>query len=150
MDGLPLGCGRNSLRLSGSFLTYIIHITNGLYNLPAAGRQLLHGCGNFLNLAGNLVDESGYLLERFTGQADDVTAYPNLAGTGFHRKNSLARITLNFADQVGYLLGRSLRLFGQFPHFLGNNGKAAALLTGPGGFNGGIERIPGSSRLICC
>lgn len=49
-------------------------------------------------------------------------------------------VALDLGDQVLDIAGRLLAGLGKRAHFIGNDGKALAVLPGVGGFDGGIER----------
>ena len=57
-----------------------------------------------------------------------------------HGRDRISRCLLYGADHDADLLCRPGGPFGKGANFVGNHGKASPLLTGPGRFNGGIER----------
>ena len=63
----------------------------------------------------------------------------NLFCTGLHGSDSMRRIALNSRDALLDLVGSLTRLFRQLSDLLGDDGEAAACLTGTRRFNGSIE-----------
>ena len=57
-----------------------------------------------------------------------------------HRLDGLLGALLDLGDERGDLLGRATGALGQLAHLVGDDGEALALLAGPGGLDGGVER----------
>ena len=93
----------------------------------------------------------GLLVDGFGGVEDVVehlhrpswrctTPASTSAAEFLHGGDGFADGLLDALDERGDLLGGQAGAFGQFADFIGDDGKALALLTGAGGFDGGIER----------
>ena len=80
------------------------------------------------------------LAERCSGLVGEPRTFLHLARPFFHDGHGLAGLDLDALDQARNVLRRPARAFRQLSHFVGNNGEAFALLTGPRSFNGGIQR----------
>ena len=63
----------------------------------------------------------------------------DVAGDFGHGVDRIRRLLLNGRNNPGDLLRRLLGPFGQLPDLVGNNGEASARVTGPGGFDGGVQ-----------
>ena len=59
---------------------------------------------------------------------------------GLHALDGVLRIDLHGGDGFGNDLGRLRGAFGQLAHFVGDDGKTAALFAGAGCFDGGVQR----------
>ena len=67
-------------------------------------------------------------------------AFVDLPVAGEHRLDRALGLMLDVLDHLGDFLGGRGGAFGQLAHFVGDDGKAASLLAGAGGFDGGVQR----------
>ena len=108
-------------------------------DLFAAAGQLLHRSRYFLDLAGNILDQSGNFLKGLTGSGYDLGADFYFLCSGCHGEYGFFGIPLDFCDQVGDLFGSFLGLLCQLADFFGYDRKTAPLLASPGSFDSSIE-----------
>ena len=78
-------------------------------------------------------------LERSGGLLGKIGAIFGLPGAGFDTDNRTLRLALNRTDHLTDFTGRFGRAFGEFAHFVSDDGKSTPLLAGTRGFNGRIE-----------
>jgi len=119
-------------RLGGQFLAGGSHLLGG----GAVGLdylvKLLDGPGVFINAPGLFVAGRVDLMDQFRGFLDlrhDIVDELACVGCGFHAGSG------NALD----LLGRDLTAFRELAHLGGHHGKALAVLSGPGRFDGGVQ-----------
>jgi hypothetical protein len=72
--------------------------------------------------------------------ADGCGAFSDLSVSCRHRFDALFRPLLDGGDQISDFFRRLSGAFGEFAHFVGDDGKAPPLFACPCRFNGGVQR----------
>ena len=108
--------------------------------------DLLSGAGLFVGGGGNLLGQGVYALQGLIQLAEGgqyhlgfLLQAVGLASGGAHHLQGLAGGTLQGLGNGDNFFGGAAGALGQVAHLVGDHGKAAALLAGTGGLNGGIQ-----------
>ena len=121
-----LGGGSRFFHQCRVLLGYLVHLCNGVVDLPQSGRLLQRGCSDFANDVGNPFDATDNLVHCRAGLIDKF-------GAIIYLRHRLIDERLDF-------LGRSRGTRGQVAHLAGNNGETTTLLACAGRFNRGVQR----------
>ena len=117
-----------------------VEARGGLGDLRGAVRLLVGGGADLL---GELEDLGDYVGDFAQGEAEIVAQLQALVDDRralLHVVHGLAGFALNAADQLADFLGGGCGFFGELADLVGDYGKAEAVFTGAGGFDGGVER----------
>src|SRR5207245_7845677 len=87
----------------------------------------------------NFGDDVGNLVQSGAQVIAEGVAFLNDAGAALHIFDGLSRFALDALNQVGNFLGGLGGLFGQFAHFIGDDGKAKAMLASASRFDGRVK-----------
>ena len=100
---------------------------------------MIGGLGNLLDAAIHFNHHPHNSLEGTVQAGHGLRALGCVRAGGTDAAGCLFGLVGDAAYQFGNLAGGLGGAFGKAPHFAGHDGKSAAMLTGAGGLNGGIE-----------